>query len=60
MTVAETDSPALSDQDYAVFLSKIKNLLTESKIKAARSVNALLTATYWELGRRIVEYEQRR
>lgn len=25
---------------------------------AARSVNAVLTATYWELGRRIVEREQ--
>ena len=25
---------------------------------AARSVNAVMTATYWEIGRRIVEYEQ--
>ncbi|ETJ33350.1 hypothetical protein Q604_UNBC12190G0001, partial [human gut metagenome] len=23
-----------------------------------RSVNALMTATYWEIGRRIVEFEQ--
>ena len=25
---------------------------------AARSVNAAMTATYWEIGRRVVEYEQ--
>ncbi|MBD3886655.1 hypothetical protein IFO70_33895 [Phormidium tenue FACHB-886] len=25
----------------------------------ARSVNAIMTATYWEIGRRIVELEQR-
>jgi hypothetical protein len=25
---------------------------------AARSVNALMTASYWEIGRRIVEFEQ--
>ena len=25
---------------------------------AARTVNSILTATYWEIGRRIVEYEQ--
>lgn len=27
-------------------------------IKDARSVNALMTATYWEIGRRIAEFEQ--
>ena len=25
---------------------------------SARAVNAIMTATYWEIGRRIVEHEQ--
>jgi predicted nuclease of restriction endonuclease-like (RecB) superfamily len=33
-------------------------LLEETRRQAARSVNALMTATYGEIGRRIVEYEQ--
>ncbi len=33
-------------------------LLESARCAAARSVNALMTATYWEIGRRIVEFEQ--
>ena len=44
---------------YEGFLSGISGLLTEARRSAARSVNSILTATYWEIGRRIVEYEQR-
>jgi len=36
----------------------IRRLLEEARRQAARSVNAVLTATYWEVGRRIVEFEQ--
>ncbi len=34
-------------------------LLETARSAAARSVNALMTATYWEIGRRIVEFEQK-
>jgi len=34
-------------------------LLAEARRQSARSVNAILTATYWEIGRRIVEFVQR-
>lgn len=34
-------------------------LLDAARQAAARSVNALMTATYWEIGRRIVEAEQK-
>ena len=34
-------------------------LLEQARHAAARSVNALMTATYWEIGRRIVEFEQK-
>lgn len=43
---------------YNRLLSEISGLLEQARRSAARSVNALLTATYWEIGRRIVEYEQ--
>jgi len=33
-------------------------LLETARASAVRSVNALMTATYWEIGRRIVETEQ--
>ncbi|HTA94598.1 MAG TPA: DUF1016 N-terminal domain-containing protein, partial [Verrucomicrobiae bacterium] len=33
-------------------------LLAEARRQSARSVNAILTATYWEIGRRIVEFVQ--
>ncbi len=36
----------------------IVNLLESARRAAARSVNALMTASYWEIGRRIVEFEQ--
>jgi predicted nuclease of restriction endonuclease-like (RecB) superfamily len=45
-------------KNYVRLVSEISDLLEQSRRAAARSVNALLTATYWEIGRRIVEYEQ--
>jgi predicted nuclease of restriction endonuclease-like (RecB) superfamily len=38
--------------------SGVAGLLEEARRSAARTVNAIMTATYWEIGRRIVEYEQ--
>lgn len=43
---------------YAAWSGGISTLLDESRRQAARSVNAILTATYWEIGRRIVEFVQ--
>jgi hypothetical protein len=43
---------------YAHLLGGLTELLEEARHAAARSVNAVLTATYWEIGRRIVEFEQ--
>lgn len=34
-------------------------MLEAARRSSARAVNAVMTATYWEIGRRIVEYEQR-
>lgn len=44
---------------YAVVHVGIVDLLQAARAQAARSVNALMTASYWEIGRRIVEAEQK-
>jgi len=49
---------ALPDPDYGVLVSGITTLLGTARHAAARTVNGILTATYWEVGRRIVEFEQ--
>src|SRR5579872_3124401 len=45
-------------QEFADLRSDITRLLEEARRQAARSINAIMTATYWEIGRRIVEFEQ--
>jgi predicted nuclease of restriction endonuclease-like (RecB) superfamily len=44
--------------DYAAVHADIVALLEGARRTAARSVNAVMTATYWSVGRRIVEGEQ--
>ncbi len=48
-----------SGDNYDVILSDVVELLEQSRRLTARSVNAIMTATYWEIGRRIVEVEQK-
>lgn len=43
---------------YVDVRSGIVELLNAARQAAARNVNSLMTATYWEIGRRIVEAEQ--
>jgi DUF1016 N-terminal domain len=43
---------------YHAWSENIAALLEEARRQSARSVNAILTATYWEIGRRIVEFVQ--
>jgi predicted nuclease of restriction endonuclease-like (RecB) superfamily len=44
--------------DYGLLVSGISELLDQARRAAARTVNSILTATYWEIGRRLVEFEQ--
>jgi hypothetical protein len=44
---------------YGDLVSDIGELLEAARRTTTRSVNAIMTATYWEIGRRIVEFEQR-
>src|SRR3954463_14188673 len=45
-------------ENYDNIRAEIIELLNAARGAASRSVNALMTATYWEIGRRIVESEQ--
>jgi DUF1016 N-terminal domain len=45
--------------EYGGLIGGIAELLEAARRTAARTINALMTATYWEIGRRIVEFEQK-
>lgn len=47
-----------NDAAYVGLMTGIVDLLRAARHAAARSVNAIMTATYWEIGRRIVKIEQ--
>jgi predicted nuclease of restriction endonuclease-like (RecB) superfamily len=53
------DKKSISTKSYQPLLAGIAKVLKEARRQAARSANAILTATYWEIGRRIIEFEQR-
>jgi predicted nuclease of restriction endonuclease-like (RecB) superfamily len=49
---------ATTPENYTKIRAEIVELLKTARSAAARNVNALMTATYWEIGRRIVQSEQ--
>ncbi len=44
---------------YQRILAEVVGLLESARRASARSVNAIMTATYWDIGRRVVELEQK-
>ena len=48
----------MSEPGYGSLLAGISDLLDQARRMSARTVNNILTFTYWEIGRRIVQYEQ--
>ena len=54
-----TKGPApAADDGYRDFMAGIADLLDASRRTVVRTTNSVLVATYWEIGRRIVEFEQ--
>ena len=45
-------------ENYNNIRAEIVELLKAARSTAARNVNSIMTATYWEIGRRIVTLEQ--
>ncbi len=56
--MGKTGKDLAAPDGYGQLASGIETLLKEARRQAAKSVNAVLTATYWEIGRRIVDFEQ--
>ncbi len=54
-----TKKTLLIDSTYPKLMAQLVGLLERARVNSARSVNAVMTATYWEIGRRIAEQEQR-
>lgn len=48
----------ISTSNYEGLVADLSRLLEDARRVSARAVNSLMTATYWELGRCIVEFEQ--
>ena len=46
------------DAPYEAVFGDVSKIIDATRDKAARSVNAAMTAAYWLIGRRIVEFEQ--
>ncbi|EAB6842512.1 DUF1016 family protein [Salmonella enterica subsp. salamae] len=53
-------NPTLSPQsdEYQQIHDGIIHLVDTARTETVRNINAIMTATYWEIGRRIVEFEQ--
>ena len=47
-----------AERVYLGLVQELSGLLDAARRSSARAVNAVMTATYWEIGRRIVEFEQ--
>ena len=59
MARPSSDSSEVKPQPgYRGLLAGVASLLEEARKGAARTVNSIVTATYWEIGRRIVDHEQ--
>lgn len=59
MTALEDQSTMqLPGTEYSRIHNDVVAVLHAARAATARSVNAMMTATYWEIGRRIVEFEQ--
>ena len=43
---------------YGELLSGVVRLIEQARLAAVRSVNVVLTSTYWLVGQRIIEHEQ--
>ena len=44
--------------NYEAILENLASVVQEARSSAVRSVNAVMTAAYWLIGQRIVEFEQ--
>ncbi len=53
-----TEKSAVLEEQYQSVVDDVTGLIDAARRSAARSVNAVMTAAYWLVGRYIVEFEQ--
>jgi predicted nuclease of restriction endonuclease-like (RecB) superfamily len=58
MALSKQTSDMEASARYQGLLSSISELLLDGRRHAAKSLNAVLTRTYWSIGQHLVEYEQ--
>lgn len=46
-------------KDYSVLITDIGSLLEQGRHQAYQAINSILVNTYWEIGKKIVEFEQK-
>jgi len=50
----------ISPKSYSNLFDRIANILVEVRTEAVREINKAQVLAYWEIGREIVEFEQKR
>jgi len=58
LTAADMKTKPRADSAHTGLVNDLGRLVAEARGSAARLVNTVMTAAYWEVGRRIVEFEQ--
>jgi DUF1016 N-terminal domain len=58
MTKKPTKPDISLDEHYDSILGDIAKVIDDARRSSARSVNSIMTAAYWLIGRRIVEFKQ--
>ena len=49
----------VTDENYSILVDYIGALLEQGRKQTYQAVNQILVKTYWDIGKRIVEYEQK-
>ncbi len=58
MKPARSKTKPVKAASYPSLLRTLVTLLDEARRASARTVNVIMTATYWQVGRHIIEFEQ--
>jgi len=53
-----TESTAKKNNAFGALIQDIRQIISNGRARAYASLNAVMTDTYWKIGRRIVEEEQ--
>jgi hypothetical protein len=58
-SLSKAAAEEMDSESYRALVTNLVDLVERARGGAVRSVNAILTSTYWLIGQRIVEHSQR-